>query len=90
MGSDPTYGYYGSEHFSLDIEGFTIELQAMTQKLWHYKSYAHDIYNKTRSKGKVSKEDMYMSKKLFKLGNKPKYVKEDHELLSYQGWTILD
>lgn len=89
LGSDPTYGYHGSEHFSLDLEGFTVELQAMTKKLWHYKAYAHDIYNATRSKGKVSKEDMYQSKRLFKLGNKPSYVKES-ELNEWLGWTLVE
>lgn len=78
-GSDPTYGYYGSHHFDLNIDGFVIELQAMTQRLWKFKEPAHDIYNMTRDNGGLSKADQMLSKRLFSMGNSPGYQKEDIE-----------
>lgn len=92
-GGDKTYGYYGSHHFDLIIDGFVIELQAMTKKLWQFKDTAHDIYNKTRETGVITKADMELSKKIFNLGNRPKYIKEcieaGHEWVSVEGTTGL-
>ena len=92
-GGDKTYGYYGSHHFDLLIDGFVIELQAMTKKLWQFKDTAHDIYNKTRETGVITKADMELSKKIFNLGNRPKYIKEcieaGHEWVSVEGTTGL-
>ena len=80
-GGDATYGYYGSHHFSLNIDGIIVELQVMTQKLWAYKHAAHQIYTSTRSKAEgPSKQDKHLSKELFSRGNKPAYVKEDIEV----------
>jgi hypothetical protein len=96
-GQDKEYGYYGSHHIDLIINGLVVELQVMTKKLWSYKEAAHQIYNANRSKqdGSVSKEDQYDSKKIFSLGNKKKYVREsftDEELgeMIYDDWKTLD
>lgn len=87
-GSDPTYGYYGSHHFSIMIDGIMIELQTMTKKLWQFKHTAHAIYTNTRDAGVVTKADMELSKKIFNLGNKPKYVKECIE--EGQTWVLIE
>lgn len=93
-GGDKTYGYYGSHHFDLLIDGFVIELQAMTKKLWKFKDNAHDIYNRTRETGVITKADIQLSKKIFSLGNRPKYVREcieaGHEWVSIDGTTGLE
>lgn len=78
-GSDPTYGYYGSHHFDLNIDGFVIELQAMTKRLWKFKEPAHDIYNMTRDNGGLTKADQMLSKRLFTMGNSPGYQKEEQD-----------
>lgn len=78
-GKDATYGYFGSHHFDLDIDGFIIELQVMTNKLWSYKTAAHDVYNNVRDSGVITKADIALSKKLFSMGNQPKFQHEDVE-----------
>lgn len=68
---DSNFGYYGSHHFDLHIDGFDVELQVMPIKLWRYKETAHDIYNKWRSNiGGLPKIDSEQSKKLFRIGNR--------------------
>lgn len=90
-GGDKTYGYYGSHHFDLNINGLTVELQAMTKKLWKFKDNAHDIYNKTRDSGVITKADIELSKKIFKLGNAPKFVKESSELNEQASiWVVME
>lgn len=70
-GKDATYGYYGSHHLDLNIDGIIVELQIMTKKLWQYKHAAHDIYDRTRSKPNGPDGfDRHMSKKIFTLGNR--------------------
>lgn len=70
-GSDPKFGYYGSYHFDLKIDGMMVELQVMPAKLWKYKMAAHDIYNKWRSSvTPVPEIEKQLSKHLFNLGNK--------------------
>jgi ppGpp synthetase/RelA/SpoT-type nucleotidyltranferase len=69
-GGDTEYGYYGSHHLDLSIEGMVVELQVMTRKMWSYKEAAHDIYNKYRSKsGGPDKFDKHMSKRMFSMAN---------------------
>lgn len=90
-GGDKTYGYYGSHHFDLNINGLTVELQAMTKKLWKFKDTAHEIYNNTRDSGIITKADIELSKKIFKLGNSPKFVKESEELNENSSvWVIVE
>lgn len=80
-GSDPNYGYYGSHHFDIMIDGLVTELQVMTNKLWNYKDAAHQIYNDNRvkvAKGeKVPIGDRNTSKRLFSIGNTGRRMKED-------------
>ena len=77
FGSDKNYGYYGSQHIDLVINGVKVELQVMTQKLWKMKHYAHKIYTKTRENvNGATESDKIQSKNIFKIGNKPKFVKE--------------
>lgn len=84
-GQDNTYGYYGSHHMSLNIDGIIIELQIMTKKLWSYKTAAHDIYTASRSRPEgPTKFDQSQSKRIFSLGNRPRRVRE-----SFEGWTIV-
>jgi ppGpp synthetase/RelA/SpoT-type nucleotidyltranferase len=82
-GKDSTFGYFGSHHFDLNIDGLVVELQVMTKKLWSYKDVAHDIYDKYRDVinkgGGPDSFDQSLSKKIFSLGNKPKYRKESIE-----------
>jgi ppGpp synthetase/RelA/SpoT-type nucleotidyltranferase len=79
-GSDPKFGYYGSHHFDLKIDGMTVELQVMPAKLWKYKIAAHNIYDKWRSSiTPVPEIEKQLSKYLFNLGNKT-YLKEQLNL----------
>jgi len=88
-GSDPEYGYYGSHHFDLNIDGLDVELQVMPDKLWKYKEAAHDIYTKWRSKkGKIDNFDRNLSKKLFRIGNTTESIEIDGEIFEYD--TIFD
>ncbi len=75
-GGDKTYGYYGSIHYDLEINGFIVELQVMTTKLWNYKHSAHEIYTANREKAVPRKADLALSKKIFALGNKPRRLRE--------------
>lgn len=72
------YGYYGSHHLLIVIDGLICEMQVMTKRLWKYKSDAHEIYNKYRDTGGApTGDDKTFSKALFALGNKVRYRKED-------------
>lgn len=69
-GEDNTYGYYGSHHIDLNIDGLIVELQIMTKKLWQYKEEAHKIYMKNRAKEDGPDNfDKYTSKKIFSIAN---------------------
>jgi len=60
-GSDETFGYYGSHHFDLNIDGVITELQVMTKKLYDYKNVAGQIRTAHRdtlgSKGKAKEDE---------------------------------
>lgn len=69
-GNDPVYGYYGSHHIDLNIDGLFVELQVMTRKMWNYKEVAHQIYDKYRSAdGGPDKFDSNLSKRIFTVAN---------------------
>jgi len=73
-GRDKDYGYYGSHHFKVDIDGVICEIQVMTKRLWTFKSPAHKVYEKYRSgdndiKSKEGQRDSRHSKQLFSKGN---------------------
>ena len=72
------YGYYGSHHFLVDLDGVIAEIQVMTKKLWAYKEAAHQIYNKYRSAQDADKDlekmDKAISRKLFDLGNRGRSI----------------
>jgi hypothetical protein len=79
-GSDKTYGYYGSHHYDLKIDGLTVELQVMPVKLWKYKEAAHGIYDKWRSSPTpVPEIEKALSRHLFRKGNES-FVREDVSL----------
>lgn len=79
-GLDKTYGYFGSHHIDLNIDGIIVELQIMTKKMWNYKSAAHDIYTKNRSSGNApSAFDQHNSKSIFALANRERRIREDVE-----------
>tara|TARA_B110000503_G_scaffold117976_1_gene178489 strand:+ start:229 stop:1104 length:876 start_codon:yes stop_codon:yes gene_type:complete len=48
-GSDETFGYYGSVHFLVDVDGVTAEIQVMTKKLYSAKKIAGGQYDDFRS-----------------------------------------
>ena len=67
-GGDPEFGYFGSHHIDININGLICEIQVMTRKLWNYKIEAHKIYQKARTSGG---DDFYkkVSKDIFKAAN---------------------
>lgn len=70
-GEDKKYGYYGSHHMLINIEGLLVEIQVMTRKLWSYKKAAHEIYKKTRSQeGGMDRFQRHQSNMFFSMGNK--------------------
>lgn len=78
-GKDPQFGYFGSHHLDLMIDGLVVELQVMTKKLWSYKEAAHEIYKNLRDADRVADTfDSRLSKMLFDLGNKPGYRREGY------------
>ncbi len=79
-GDDNKYGYFGSHHLDLNIDGIIIEVQIMSKKLWQYKKAAHKIYTATRSKeGGADNFDLYTSKKIFSMANTRSYMREEFE-----------
>jgi len=77
-GSDVDFGYFGSHHLILVVNGIQCELQVMTRRLEAHKNEAHKIYGAVRdtlaTKGKeaVPKGTFQRSKQLFSRGNMPK------------------
>ena len=73
---DSTYGYHGSYHFLVKVDGIISEIQVMTRKLWSYKDAAHKVYDELRAAGDevdeiTKKVKLQMSKHIFAAGNKP-------------------
>jgi len=73
-GGDKEFGYYGSHHFLVDMDGMASEIQVMTKRLWTYKEKGHEIYNQFRDKqsGGVDdkeKKTKRQSKQIFSRGN---------------------
>ena len=72
-GYDNTFGYYGSHHFDLNIDGLVTELQVMTKKLWKHKEIAEKIYATYRDiipkGGSVPEHAKKLSKAIFARGN---------------------
>ena len=48
-GKDKVFGYYGSTHFLVDMNGMTSEIQLMTKRMAAYKEEAHKFYDKYRN-----------------------------------------
>lgn len=77
-GSDKDFGYFGSHHLILVVNGIQCELQVMTRRLQTHKDEAHKIYGAVRdtlaTKGKeaVPAETFRRSKQLFSRGNMPR------------------
>lgn len=79
-GKDKTYGYYGSMHFIMNIDGLYVELQVMTKQLLSAKDKAHQIYDASRaSSDGPTKADKQLSKRLFTGGNRT--FREEVEIL---------
>jgi hypothetical protein len=91
-GSDELFGYFGSHHLILVVNGIQCELQVMTRRLETHKNEAHKIYGSVRdtlaSKGKeaVPVKTLRRSKELFSRGNMPRkiYTPSKAEILSKQ------
>jgi hypothetical protein len=91
-GSDELFGYFGSHHLILVVNGIQCELQVMTRRLEAHKSEAHKIYGSVRdtlaSKGKeaVPVKTLRRSKELFSRGNIPRtiHTPSKAEILSKQ------
>ena len=43
------WGYYGSHHFAVDLDGVLCEVQVMPKTTWTYKEKGHEIYTKYRN-----------------------------------------
>lgn len=70
-GNDLIYGYYGTYHILLEIDGIICEIQIATKNLWKQKKLAHKVYKATRSSAEgPSKADSMLSKRLFVKGNR--------------------
>lgn len=83
-GSDPKFGYFGSHHIDMMVDGLVVELQVMTKRLWTYKEKAHDIYVKMRDAKAQARlaadyEDLPNSLKR-QLGFEPAYGDEEEEM----------
>lgn len=78
-GTDKVYGYFGSFHLGVMINGLLCEIQVMTKKLWAFKDKAHQIYNRYRDSGKPAEFDAVRSKHIFRMGNLDKMVREHAE-----------
>ena len=74
-GKDETFGYYGSVHFSVDVEGVNTEIQLMTKKLYSAKKIAGGQYDDFRSadaiitKSAKTKKLLRHGKRAFDVGN---------------------
>lgn len=74
-GGDKQFGYYGSVHFSVDVDGVNTEIQLMTKKLYSAKKIAGGQYDDFRSASdeiKGSKETQKLlrhGKRAFDKGN---------------------
>lgn len=72
------FGYYGSHHLKIVIDDIICEVQVMTQRLWAFKGWGHEIYNQTRTAvaqgGILDPKTKQLSKQIFSLGNKPKFI----------------
>lgn len=74
-GDDKQFGYYGSVHFSVDVDGVNTEIQLMTKKLYSAKKVAGGQYDDFRSASdaiKGSKETQKLlrhGKRAFDKGN---------------------
>ena len=83
-GSDPKFGYFGSHHIDLMIDGLVVELQVMTKRLWTYKEKAHDIYTKMRdakAREKMSADYEKLPNSLKRLlGFRPAYGDDEEEM----------
>lgn len=66
---DKKYGYYGTYHLGLLVDGLSTEIQLSTEKLWAIKRISHKIYQKTRDNGNVSDFAQIKSRFLFRNGN---------------------
>jgi hypothetical protein len=95
-GNDPVYGYFGSHHIKLIIDGLFTELQIMTRKLWTYKDAAHQIYDKYRSSGHgPDKFDANLSKHIFAVANESvdmpvEFTIGELEEMYYDNWKEVD
>lgn len=74
------FGYYGSYHLKIVIDGIICEVQLMTQRLWTYKEWGHEIYNQTRQDlaktGHVDPALVAHSKRIFDRGNSHPYFQK--------------
>lgn len=95
-GQDNEYGYYGSHHIDLNIDGIIVELQVMTRKLWNYKVAAHEIYVKNRSSGSgPDRFDQHTSKRIFSMANEsnehlPEFTTEELYEMIFDDWKDVD
>lgn len=73
-GSDPKFGYYGSYHMRVLLDGMQCEVQIMTRRLWTYKEWGHQFYNQFRSGGNPDPAILRQSKAVFAMGNRMPFV----------------
>lgn len=84
LGGNP-WGYHGSTHLDLDINGMVVEAQVMTKKLWNVKDEAHKIYTKWRDL--MGATDVNDTDEVYaKLGDKASEFFKD---LTYSRWLFM-
>jgi len=70
---DPTWGYYGTHHLDILVDGVVAEVQIMTKRLYYRKKVAHKIFTKHRSDVEaLPHHEKIRSKLLFQYGNAQK------------------
>lgn len=70
---DPTWGYYGTHHLDILVNGVVAEVQIMTKRLYYRKKVAHKIFSKHRTNIEaLPHAEKVRSKLLFQYGNAPK------------------
>lgn len=73
-GSDPTFGYFGSYHINIVLDGMICEVQIMTRRLWTYKAWGHEFYQQFRSNPSAPDPAVLrQSRNVFALGNMKRF-----------------
>ena len=89
-GQDTTFGYYGSFHIRIVIDGLICEIQVMTKRLWSYKNWGHEFYTQFRSSDAPNLGIQRLSKQVFQLGNMRPFIPNKKREAKYVGESVDD